>query len=386
MDPQTFIHFPRLPIELRLKIWKQACQPLSPNQRGIHYINFGHDGVAPLPCNWSQPSTEQSPRGTNNSAYLIDGGLWTACKESREVILKHTNYEDWIEIQHEAMDEGEPFRSYCRQESWPDGEEIPHPATMDLERAGQEWHMLVYPEHDIFCIRATRWKSTYKAQRKYVMSMSFARGKPLKYKPDRHKCDHTSFEWLNSIWIHNIAFEFDQSWMDDLPRDFFCLVREENSARGCWARYFIQSLDSNHLNLWIIDKNAQWSGDSDQDYDTLYRDCEGDYVEVDNEDILDDTGDGISSSVSAFLGIVCDKHDLLEWATEEKLLNSKDYREWGFEMEDYARVLVRRDNEVVPPRPGNCRKSTRCKMTGWCVCPGGEDNGCGLLWRRRMNS
>ena len=354
MDPQTFIHFPRLPIELRLKNWKQACQPLSPNQRGIHYIDFGHDGVVPLPCNWSQPSTEQFPRETNHSAYLIDGGLWTACKESREVILKHTNYDDWIEIQDEAMDEDEPFRSYCRQESWPEGEEIPHPATMDLEKAGQEWHMLVYPEHDIFCIKAARWKSTYKAMDNYLPCMSFARGKPLRFE-GRGKHGDFSFEWLNAIRIHNIAFEFDQSWMKRLPKNLYYLTMGKSSARKCWSHYLLKSSSNDQRNVWIIDKSAKWLRDSDRDYDTIYRDCEADYVEADLEDIFDHTGDGISASVSAFINACCNT---------------------GILRDGYARLLVRRDNEVMPWRLGNCRKE--CGRIGWCVCHGGENNGDGL--------
>jgi len=282
-----------------------------------------------------------------------------ACKKSREVILKHTNYENWIKIQDEAMDDDEPFRCYYRQETWPDDQEIPHPATMDLERVGQEWHMLVYPEHDIFCIKATRWRSTYKAERKYVMCMSFARGKPFKFKRDRHKYGDNSFEWLDSIWIRNIAFEFDHSWIEDLPADFGSLMKEKDSARGCWARHFLESLDNDQGNLWIIDKNAKWLRASDQDHDTIYRNCEGDYVEVDQEDIFDHTGDGTSASVSAFIDTGCNNNNLPEWHLQEKLLYSEDYMKWRFEMQDYARVLVRRDNEVMPRRPGKCRKE--CK-------------------------
>jgi hypothetical protein len=204
-------------------------------------------------------------------------------------------------------------------------------------------------------------ESTYKAELKYVMCMSFTRGKPLKFKWDRHKRGDTSFEWLNSIWIHNIAFEFDQSWMDDFPRDFDHLKSEKNSARGCWARYFIGSLKTDHLNLWIIDKNAKWLRDSDHDYDTIYRDCEGDYVEIDNEDIFDHTGGGRSATASAFIGAACDQDDLIEWGIQEKLLYSKDYREWRYEMEDYARA----------PAAGKLQERMR---KDWLVC---------LTWRRR---
>jgi len=61
MTSKMFDVFPQLPTELRLKIWKEACRNIGPNEHGIQYIDFRRDGVAPLPCNWSQARTKQSP-------------------------------------------------------------------------------------------------------------------------------------------------------------------------------------------------------------------------------------------------------------------------------------------------------------------------------------
>ncbi|KAH7198314.1 uncharacterized protein B0J16DRAFT_314620 [Fusarium flagelliforme] len=351
MTSKMFDLFPRLPTELRLKIWKEACRTISPNEYGIQYIDFRRDGVAPLPCNWSQASTEQSPRGTNSSAYLIDGGLWTACKESREVIVKHTYYDFWMEVQHEAISEKEPFRWYCHQENLSRWEKVPIPATIDLETVGQRWHMLAYPQQDIFCIKAKDWKSTRKELRKYQLSINI---------------------------IEKVAFEFDQMWMQNLPKEFSTLTRERKSARGCWARRLYDALGNNQPDLWIIDKSAKWIRCSNQNYDTIYHDCEGEYVEVKWKDVFDHIGDGTSASASAFIKSPClhwgqvDEH--LQW--ELWRLRSLDYLVRRFHMQDFVKLLVRRDNEVMPPQR-RCRKE--CYDIGWCVCHGGEGSGKGLF-------
>ncbi|RBR09519.1 uncharacterized protein FIESC28_09850 [Fusarium coffeatum] len=360
-----FYRFPQLPTELRLEIWKEACRTISPNEHGIQYIDFSRKGVIPLQCNWPIASTEQPLYKTNNSAYLIDGGLWTACKDSREVIVKHTYYDFWMEVQHEAIGEKEPFRWYCHHEDLSHLENVPIPATIDLETVGQRWHMLAYPQRDIFCIKAKDWKSTCKELRKYQLCMSFTRGRSLEFRSS-HKHGNFTFEWLKAMPIGKVAFEFDQTWMQNLPKEFNTLKRERDSSRGCWARRLYNALGNNQPDLWIIDKSAKWIRCSNQNYDTIYHDCEGEYVEVKWKDVFDHIGDGTSASASAFIKSPC-----LHWGQVDEYLQweiwksrSLDHLVRRFHMQDFVKLLVRRDNEVMPPQR-RCR--TECYDTGCTV-------------------
>ncbi|KAK4654162.1 hypothetical protein QC762_401540 [Podospora pseudocomata] len=94
---ETFPRFPRLPYELRHMIWEFAIRPAAP---GAHIFtisdstnttsddsreNEGHV----LVC---QPRCDQTRGGkadgqlNNPSTYIADSGLWTACRESRNVM------------------------------------------------------------------------------------------------------------------------------------------------------------------------------------------------------------------------------------------------------------------------------------------------------------
>jgi hypothetical protein len=73
-------------MELRLQIWEAACLPSTSSCPGLHYINVKL-GKAVI---WDLDSTGRP----NRSAYMIDGGLWRAVKESREVITKRCLLDD----------------------------------------------------------------------------------------------------------------------------------------------------------------------------------------------------------------------------------------------------------------------------------------------------
>lgn len=112
--PDTFPHFPLLPFELRDKIWKFAVRPAVPGAhifstylnwfdskpegflssfQAFHPFNpsrclaapqclpktstFTPDSLAAMPQSWLR---------NNPSTYLVDSGLWSACRESRRVI------------------------------------------------------------------------------------------------------------------------------------------------------------------------------------------------------------------------------------------------------------------------------------------------------------
>ncbi|CAF3577234.1 unnamed protein product [Fusarium graminearum] len=109
MASSTFHPFPRLPLELRQQIWREACFLSGPFQRGLQR--------RPL----------------------------EACKESREVIIKHTHFEEWIQLQNQAIEEGHGLMGYAAD--WDSCEAAGH--TNAIKEGNQEWHVLLYPAHDI---------------------------------------------------------------------------------------------------------------------------------------------------------------------------------------------------------------------------------------------
>jgi hypothetical protein len=115
MSTATFLRFKELPYELREKVWLLSIRDVSTS--GIRFFTVHDDPsdddhnvvfhrskrlknpvlAAPQPSHEhaqkgypsSDASTATNPwRHNNDSTYLIDSGLWTACKESRALMEK----------------------------------------------------------------------------------------------------------------------------------------------------------------------------------------------------------------------------------------------------------------------------------------------------------
>ncbi|KAF6810760.1 hypothetical protein CPLU01_15235 [Colletotrichum plurivorum] len=168
----TFHGFPDLPAELRIQIWEgcirpdgqgvhfftiETCFDPSPEQSGISYElkpqHYNIDGeeyetehvAAPLFDADSQRSwTENNP-----STYLIDAGLWTACRESREVMEKQFKTAFYREKRQESL-KREP---YCRGLRFYERDYKGAPGTGRFRHNGEDWCFAVFPRRDLFCVQ-----------------------------------------------------------------------------------------------------------------------------------------------------------------------------------------------------------------------------------------
>ncbi|KAF5581156.1 tetracycline resistance protein [Fusarium pseudocircinatum] len=89
MAASSFPSFPRLPTELRLQIWIVACVSYQPDGHGIHYIDFEPTSTEAT-LSPSSTFTARLAEGDKDSACLRTGGLWMACKESRDVMIQYS--------------------------------------------------------------------------------------------------------------------------------------------------------------------------------------------------------------------------------------------------------------------------------------------------------
>ncbi|EKJ75974.1 hypothetical protein NXS19_002968 [Fusarium pseudograminearum] len=361
MVSSTFHPFPRLPLELRQQIWEEACLPLGPFQRGVQYLDITVDGLVAPPCNLLETSEHGS---SNISAYMIDGGLWMACKESREIIIKHTHFEEWIQLQNQAIDEGHRLMSY--EADWDSDESDGHPATIAIKEGNQEWHVLLYPAKDIVCIRPHVEIPMHQEYGETCIDISFVQD------PENELCQ--------SMPVDNIAFEFDQSWMEGCGLEMsYYDMKNEQSARGCWASLIREAIQraAPRRSLWIVDKNAKWFNRSVTSERIVYRDCEGEYVEGSWDDVPESTGDGVSFSASAFLGsfFCANSMELREVfagpGSYYPCAYESDEEAHEFELKDRIRLLVRRENQVQETT-WRCRE--KCERIGWCICQDDEGN------------
>ena len=103
----SFDKFPELPTDLRLRIWEAACCHVvtTSTYSGLQYIDVrDHRVVVSTSCSWSESQGQSNSGRKNRSAYLYDSGLWKACKESKDIIAKHTTFWHGIKIQERGVD------------------------------------------------------------------------------------------------------------------------------------------------------------------------------------------------------------------------------------------------------------------------------------------
>ncbi|CAJ0547186.1 Ff.00g018130.m01.CDS01 [Fusarium sp. VM40] len=387
MAPSVFHQFSRLPAELRFQIWEAACVGPLASHRSLQYVNVQDKRVAAIPCGWPKAPEQIITTKVNRSAYLIDGGLWRACKESREVIAKYTQFEDWVRIQKGAIFDFKYHEKYNAEQS--DGNESPHPAFINTCEGEEECRMLVYPTNDIFCIQADDWIDLKKHRFPPYIHMSLN----LYKRNDRENDDDNRYGWpiLQRLYLQNIALEFDNSWLVDLPDCKYGLAHE-NSARGFLAKLiFDAAYDHRHLRsegvgIWIVDKKAKWLNNVDDDedhgcvdedededhdnadkhHDTVYRDCDGEYIEVHEDNFVDrHLCYGAGTSAVTFLRELGYNTGISDC-------------DWHYESDDcdpspeptkQVRMLVRRDNKVKEITRG-CKP--KCHRVGRCICSDDE--------------
>ncbi|KAK1763741.1 hypothetical protein QBC33DRAFT_549069 [Phialemonium atrogriseum] len=103
--------------------------------------------LSPEHCALAAPRCSESDRQalswttSNPSAYLIDSGLWTACKELRERMERRFDTEGW---RRRII----PYRETPFEKELPDA-----PATATFTSSGERRCFTTYPKSDLFCLQ-----------------------------------------------------------------------------------------------------------------------------------------------------------------------------------------------------------------------------------------
>ncbi|KAI0386739.1 hypothetical protein F5Y04DRAFT_275189 [Hypomontagnella monticulosa] len=209
---ETFHSFSSLPRELRDKIWGFAARP-GGDCRGAHIFRIYHvsehgmskDEVV-MPARYSGDIRLAAPRcvptsPSNNleksqgqeatfswtrdnfSTYLIDGGLWNACKESRLVMERRFQSKKWKTVRDDFFGTQEQWSQYRGM----------MPTTgyfRSDESTGR--YFTVFPKYDLFCLQPPNLAT-------------------LNWKQIAN-----SIVWGSNTWafqgLRHVALEFDPAW------------------------------------------------------------------------------------------------------------------------------------------------------------------------------
>ncbi|WZH45418.1 2EXR domain-containing protein [Fusarium acuminatum] len=217
----TFRRFTELPREIRDRIWTLAIRDDRPGvhifgqyKTGSHRIESwggtSFDLVAP---SWSRyfESLDEHRSDENISTYLIDGGLWTACHESRSIMEKHFK-------QSERQSNLRPHNKYGVTSS---EKELFKRATSGYFDCAPLEIVTVFPHRDLFILQHDDLEKVDWLCLGHEASMASTR------------------EGFSGVG--HIAIEYDRSWGDGIDIDYELL-------HGCVGAQYT---------LWFIDRSLK---------------------------------------------------------------------------------------------------------------------------------
>lgn len=160
--------FSKLPAELRVMIWDFAIRDNSPAAHffchGAFDRNFTVDPERRFPApsgrngrTWrfglsapqNSPNNEYSWVDGNPSAYMIDSGLWTACRESRERMIRHFHPNKASSPVMGPLD-----RQWCLESD--------APVTLPFRRDnGERQELTIRPSEDLLCLQFAKGPAFY---------------------------------------------------------------------------------------------------------------------------------------------------------------------------------------------------------------------------------
>lgn len=205
MAAQAFGVFPYLPRELQDIVWKQAAasrskELIKPAAHFFTVFNVNEDDMSSVQqlvggnhslYRLAEPRHNLSPRG-DLSAYLVDGGLWTACKNSRRAMEKRYEVAEWrVQMAHcKSLDVSKNMVEWWK---WRRVVEAA-PATRYLHSTNQgDRFFTVRPGSDLIVLQPMDWMTMDLSNLGRDYAAMFGGFK-------------------TGSWVRHIAFEFDPSW------------------------------------------------------------------------------------------------------------------------------------------------------------------------------
>jgi len=237
MEQKTFHPFPRLPKELRDVIWDFAIRPKRPSAHVFTAFESSVDAewsqlsqyAVTHPwarrCNLAAPqsrnSTDQQRRLSwvqdNLSAYIIDSGLWRACKESREAVERRFRTAEWDKRRDEMTS----------QRYWSDPPDCP--GVLGFTSKGEQRTCLTYPKSDLYLLQVFNANTLYW---RYIARI------PI-------------FDRVQRFHVSHFALQFDPGWLttDYGPGGLYWGTEK---PVGCAIQAATDDLDWVD-NLWFVD-------------------------------------------------------------------------------------------------------------------------------------
>lgn len=200
------------------------------------------DSIAAPRCDHTNPRCSWA--NSNPSAYFIDSGLWTACRESREAMERRFRALQWtIDV-------------FSRLPSIPYDKGLGRPANATFKSNGEIQQFTTYPGSDLFCLQPFDIDTA-----------------------DWPMVEMSIFQWELSSKVAHLALEYNPTAASEFVRGgrnaWSDLMLDAASNESSWVRH-----------LWLIDyrlrRKANTTISSEKRHEFFGNKCK--YVEADEEE------------------------------------------------------------------------------------------------------
>ncbi|KAK2768086.1 hypothetical protein CKAH01_04654 [Colletotrichum kahawae] len=170
MAAGSFPFFSLLPGKIRNQIWDFSTRPIG--ARGVQYFSVlqSRDATSPIPEVFKRHVVKRTSKNQNQilvapllgnetsypswyegnrSAYAIDGGLWTACKESRAAMYRRYKPEAWLNLRKKQRKYHDSHQTYFCHSEYSGLENEQLPATFNAESNGRTQSLTIFPGYDL---------------------------------------------------------------------------------------------------------------------------------------------------------------------------------------------------------------------------------------------
>lgn len=242
-----------------------VCPPI-PAQLGDHRFSNLH---ITIPAR----TVPFGPAG-NPSSYMIDGGLWTACKESQAVMerkFKHESevyrrYHDGIYTRRDIGSPvpKSPFKSLdigmvLATEIFLSAASIfPSPTSTQTTKADHPgdqnttfpYYLTVLPHQDLLILRPSSWE--------VGQDYWFLLQRGFRFASENHTTENHGSRFNELGWRQGLAFEFDPAWTEVNSEHFSEVPEGDGYAGGRimverMARTVIELQETPVRTVWLID-------------------------------------------------------------------------------------------------------------------------------------
>ncbi|EQB50172.1 hypothetical protein CGLO_10397 [Colletotrichum gloeosporioides Cg-14] len=265
----SFSSFSLLPGEIRDQIWDFSTRPIG--ARGVQYFSVlqSWDNTSPIPEVFKGQIVNRTSKYQNQilaaplvgddtscpswyegnqSTYAIDGGLWTACKESRAAMYRRYKPEEWVDFRKKQRKHCDDDKTYLCDSVASKSKNEQMPATFNVECSGRTQSLTILPGYDLLHLAPQETGADWNTLLHYMPFSSLEFG----FGGIRHVAMDFDPSWsLEELGRYRLGWERSMNFEEHTEEDELDILRWE--MYDCLVKATREMVHFSNPMVWLVD-------------------------------------------------------------------------------------------------------------------------------------